>query len=299
MLKAVKPEIVKPSKPKFLMSGKSGVGKTSFALNFQRPYFIDTEGGATREQYMKKLSESGGAYFGKEQGSQDFKIVLEEIKQLATQKHEYKTLVIDSFTKLYLMTAAIAEEAVGNDYGKDKKEANKPTRQLMRWLEKVDMTTILICHQRERWEGKGNERVYAGTTFDGWDKMEYDLDLWIEITKTGKQRDFIVKKSRIDAFVEGNEHSLNYSKFCDMYGREVIDAPVQPLILASPEQIKRINHLIGIVKLDNEVVSKWLKKAEADDFDEMSSAQIDKCISFIEAKLKDVASPKKETANAI
>ena len=115
MLKAVKPEIVKPSKPKFLISGKSGAGKTSFSLNFPHPYLIDTEGGATREQYMKKLSSSGGAYFGKEQGSQDFKIVIEEIKQLTTMKHGYQTLIIDSFTKLYQMAAAIAEEEVGSD----------------------------------------------------------------------------------------------------------------------------------------------------------------------------------------
>ena len=99
-LKAVKPEIVKPSKPKFMISGKSGVGKTQFALSFEKPYIIDTEGGAVREQYMNKLVEGKGAYFGKEQGSQDFKLVIEEIKSLATTKHEYKTLVLDSFSNL-------------------------------------------------------------------------------------------------------------------------------------------------------------------------------------------------------
>lgn len=299
MLKAVKPEIVKPSKPKFLLSGKSGVGKTSFALNFPRPYFIDTERGATREQYMKKLSESGGAYFGKEQGSQDFKIVNEEIKQLTTLKHDYQTLVIDSFTKLYLMFASIAEEEVGNDYGKDKKEANKPTRQLIRWLEKIDMTVVLICHQKDKWEGKGKDRTITGTTFDGYDKFEYDLDLWLELQKTGKQRDFIIKKSRIDAFIEGNEIPASYEKFCEMYGREVINSPVQQLILATPEQVKKIKHLIEVVRLDEDIVSKWLKKAEADDFDEMSSNQIEKCISFIEAKLQDIGTTKKEILNAI
>jgi DNA polymerase III delta prime subunit len=186
-LKAVKPEIVKPSKPKFLISGPSGVGKTTFGLEFPKPYLIDVEGGAVREQYTKKLIASGGAYFGKEQGSQDFKLVIEEIKALATSKHDYKTLIIDSFTKLYNMAAAIAEETVGNDFGRDKKEANKPTRQLIRWLEKIDMTVILICHMKPKYERQGKEIVYAGTTFDGWDKLEYDLDLWIEIHKTGKR----------------------------------------------------------------------------------------------------------------
>lgn len=286
-LKAVKPEVVKPSKPKFLISGKSGVGKTSFALEFEKPYLIDTEGGAVREQYTKKLLASGGAYFGKEQGSQDFKLVIEEIKALATSKHDYKTLVIDSFTKLYNMAAAEAEVTVGNDFGRDKKEANKPTRQLIRWLEKIDMTVILICHQKDKYERQGKEVVYAGTTFDGWDKLEYDLDLWIEIRKTGKERSFVVKKSRVASFIEGTETELSYQKFVELYGKEVIAAAPQPLVMASPAQVAELKRLIEFVRLDDEIVEKWLKKAGAEEFEEMSTEQITKCIDFIKAKLKD------------
>lgn len=288
-LKAVKPEIVKPSKPKFLESGKSGVGKTTFALNFPMPYLIDVEGGATREQYMKKLTEVGGAYFGKEQGAQDFKLVIEEIKSLATTKHDYQTLVIDSFSKLYNMAAAIAEEEIGNEFGRDKKEANKPTRQLLRWLEKIDMTVVLICHQKDKYERAGKEVVYAGTTFDGWDKLEYEMDLWIEIRKLGKERTFYVKKSRVQAFVEGMEFPLEYKKFCELYGEEVITAPVQPLVMASPQQVSEIKKLVELVRLESEIVEKWFKKASVEDFDEMSSEQILKCINFVKAKLKDAS----------
>ena len=56
-LRAKKPEAVKVSKPKFLISGESGVGKTFFALDFPRPYLIDVESGATRPQYQEKLKE--------------------------------------------------------------------------------------------------------------------------------------------------------------------------------------------------------------------------------------------------
>lgn len=286
-LKAIKPEIVKPSKPKFMISGKSGVGKTLFSIQFEKPYFIDTEGGAVREQYMAKLIEAKGAYFGKDRGSQDFKLVIDEIKELATTKHEYKTLVIDSFTKLYNMAAAIAEEQVGNDFGRDKKEANKPTRQLIRWLEKIDMTVILVCHQKDKYSRKGSEVVYAGTTFDGWDKLEYDLDLWIEIQKLGKERTFVVKKSRVASFIEGSEFPLEYKKFCELYGQDIIAAPVHPLIMASPEQVGEIKKLVELVRLDAEVVEKWMKKAGAEEFEEMSSDQIQKCIAFVKAKLKD------------
>lgn len=285
-LKAIKPEVVKPGKPKFMISGKSGVGKTMFALQFEKPYFIDTEGGATREQYMKKLVTNGGAYFGKEQGSQDFRIVIEQIKELATTNHPYKTLVIDSFSKLYNVESSIAEEKVGSDYGRDKKEANKPTRQLMRWLDRLDMTAILVAHVKDKWERRGRDIVYVGTTFDGFDKLEFDLDLWVEAQKLGETRTFIVKKSRVASFPEGSEYDLEYKKFCETYGREVMESEAKPLILATPEQVAKIKHLVQVVKVDEEIVAKWLSKAEADDWNEMETNQLQKCIDFIEAKIK-------------
>jgi hypothetical protein len=158
-LKGKKPEDVTQSKPKFMISGESGVGKTFFALNFPKPYLIDTEGGATRKQYREKLVAAGGAYFGKEEGSQDFKSVLDEVKSLATTQHGYKTLIIDSFSYLYMLEAAEAELAGGSEFGRDKKEANKPTRQLIKLLEKLDMNVIIICHHKTKWTKQGKNVI--------------------------------------------------------------------------------------------------------------------------------------------
>jgi len=141
--------------------------KTIFGAGFPKSYFIDTESGATREQYQKALEASGGTYFGHEQGSLDFKTVLSEIKELATTKHEYRTLIIDSFSKLYNTARSVAEERVGNSYGADKKEANKPARQLIRWIDQIDMNVILICHRMGDYQGTGDNRSLVGYTFDG------------------------------------------------------------------------------------------------------------------------------------
>lgn len=292
-LKAVKPEIIKPSKPKFMISGKSGVGKTLFALNFPKPFLIDTEGGAVREQYTEKLIASAGVYMGKEQGSQDFKTVIEQIKDLATSKHEYKTLIIDSFSKLYNVKRAEAEEAIGSDYARDKKEANKPTRQLIRWIEKLDMTVILVCHVIDKWERKGRDVTYVGTTFDGFDKLEYDLDLWIELQKIGQERSFIIKKSRVQTFPEGKELPLDFEKFCDLYGRDIIEAEAKPVTLATPEQVNLIKELLELLKIDQDEIDKWLAKGGADSWDEMPSDATDKCIQFCKKKIESAQGGKK------
>lgn len=283
-LKAKQPEDVKPTKPKFLISGASGVGKTFFALSFPKPYLIDAEGGATRPQYQAKLKAAGGAYLGKEEGSQEFDVVIDQIKALITEKHDYKTLIIDSFSYLYMLEAAKAEEKVGSDFGRDKKEAQKPTKQLMRWLEKLDMNIILICHSKEKWVRQGKEIASAGTTFDGYDKMEYLLDLWVEIV--GKT--FIVKKSRIDSLPGNSVFPLEYAKFAELYGQTVIEAEVVPVALATPEQVERISFLISALNVSPEEVEKLQKKFDVDEWAELTQDQIIKGISYFEAKLNAI-----------
>lgn len=284
-LKAVKPEIIKASKPKFMISGKSGVGKTYFALSFPSVYLVDTEGGAVREQYRERLIQAGGVYFGKEQGSQNFDAVIEEIKTLATTQHGYKTLVIDSFSYLYNLAAALAEAKLGNEFGRDKKEANRPTRQLMRWLEVCDMTVILVCHQRDKWERRNGTVEHVGTTFDGFDKLEYGLDLWIEVSKLGQGRSFLVKKSRIQSLPEGMEYPLEYSKFSELYGKDIIEKESAPLQMATEVQVKELEDLLNVVKIDPALLAKWKDKANAETWSDMTAKQIAGCIGFCKEEL--------------
>lgn len=288
-LKAVKPEVVVTPKPKFLISGRSGVGKTMFSLDFPMPYYMDVEGGAVRPQYRKKLIDNGGVYFGKDQGSEDFQTVIEEIKALATTKHPYKTLIIDSFSHLYLRAAAIAEDKIGNEFGRDKKEANRPTRQLMRWLGTMDMTVILICHAKDKWERRGRDIINTGSTFDGYDKLEFEMDLWLEAQKTGNNRILIVRKSRIESFPEGKEFSLDYKAFSDLYGKEVIESEAKPVEMATQEQANKLRNLLEIVKIDEAEVAKWLEKAEVSKFEDMTSDKIGKCIAFCEKKVSEIS----------
>jgi len=293
MLKAVKPEVIAEGHAKMLLSGKSGVGKTFFALDWPTPYYIDSEGGAIRPEYRKKLAASGGVYFGKEQGSQDFGAVINELTTLATTKHDFKTLILDSFSALYLRAAALAEEKVGSDFGKDKKEANRPTRQLMRWIDTIKMNVLLICHTKDKWERRrGAELSYAGTTFDGYDKLEYILDLWIELEKEGRNRTFLVKKSRIASLPQDDRFPLDFKKFAEIYGREKIESESTPIVMASPEQVARVKHLLEVVKINQSDVDSWLSKADVDDWSEMTSETIGKCISFIEKKLTPAAAGK-------
>jgi len=286
VLKGRKPELIEPGKPKFMISGRSGIGKTYFATMFPNAYLIDTEGGATRKQFAKNLITNGGYYMGKEEGSQDFSTVIREIKALSTEKHDRKTLVIDSFSKLYLMAAAIAEAEYGNDFGKDKKEANKPTRQLMLAIEKLDMAVIFICHGKDKWSHDGKKMERDGTTFDGYDKMEFDLDLWLEMQLIGKARQFVVKKTRIESFPLYSTFPATYEEFSRRYGVEIMEREAEPIVLASKEEVEKLKRLMLTVKMEDAALQKWYNKAGTTVIEEMSKDTVVKCIEFYNKKLK-------------
>lgn len=285
-LRAIKPAVKEISRTKMLLYGREKVGKTTFSLGFPGVYYIDTEAGAVREQYQKQLLDSGGIYFGQEQGSLDFKTVLEEVVALATEKHEYKTLVIDSFSKLYNTARAIAEEdsKIGSAFGADKKEANKPTRQLIRWLDKLDMNVILICHRLDKWEGTGNDRKITGSTFDGYDKLAYELDLLVEAARVGQDRKFIIKASRISQMPEGTIGDLEFKAFADIYGIEKISKDQKPFVAATPEQVGLVQEIIKKHNISEDACKKWLQKVNAEDWSEAPKESIQKFIDFYNQK---------------
>ena len=84
--------------------GEGGMGKTSLAAMWPSPVFIRTEDGTASLAGNDNVS-----LFPLATSTQD---VLDAIEALATQKHDHKTLVIDSITQLGTMVEA---EIVQND----------------------------------------------------------------------------------------------------------------------------------------------------------------------------------------
>lgn len=283
-LKAVAPKTAEPSKPKILIYGKPGVGKTFTALDFPSCYYIDTEGGALQAHYTDKLAKSGGVYFGPDQGSIDFDTVIEQVQALATEKHPYKTLVIDSISKMFNTAISVEAERLGdkNQFGADKKPAVSKMRRLVNWLSRIDMNVILISHEKPEWgmDSKG-QRVEIGATFDCWDKLEYELDLCLNIIKSGPARSARVRKSRLLAFPDALSFQWSYKDFASLYGEAVIQKQSTQITLATEVQLKEITNLLNVVKLPDGQVDKWLSAAQVDSWEEMSTERIAKAIDHI------------------
>lgn len=263
---------------KALFYGTAGAGKTTAAIQFPAPYLIDTEKGAVHAQYLEQLEKSGGAVFQ----TSDFDELITEIKSLLSEKHQYKTLVIDPLTILYNDLLDKAAIKVGTEFGRHYSEANKKIKHLLSLLLRLDMNVIITAHSKNEY---GDGMVVLGQTFDCYKKLDYLFDLVFEIQKRGKERVGIIKKSRIKAFPDGETFPFNYQEIAKRYGAEVLEKECAPELLASPESIKRLNELIELLKVDQETIDKWLSKAEANSFDEMKDESIKKCIKFLSDKL--------------
>lgn len=283
-LKAVDPKAAEPSKPKILIFGKAGVGKTWGALDFPSCYYIDTEGGANLKHYTDKLAKAGGVYMGPEQGSQDFDTVIEQIKALATEQHGFKTLVIDSISKLHNLEVNIEAERLGEKdaFGASKKPALRKMATIMRWADRIDMNVIMIAHEKSLWF-KGEQ---IGVTFDGADKLDYELHLCLNIVKQGDSRKAFIKKTRLLQFPDATNFPWSYVDFATRYGKDVIEGEVKQIVLATPEQLAELNTLLEIVKLPDGETDKWLKKANAETFADMDADKVAACISMLKDKVQ-------------
>jgi hypothetical protein len=289
-LKARKPELVQPGKTKAMIYGASGVGKTWFTLAFPTPYYLDCEGGADLQHYQQRLKEASGSYLGPEDGTLDFDFILDQIQALATEKHTYKTLVIDSVTKLYQTCIANEAERLAEKdvFGASKKPAIANMRRLVAWIMRLDMNVWFVAHEMNEWglDPKTGQRTEIGKIADVWDKLIFELDLTLQVVKRGASRIAIVKKSRLTGFPDADQFPLEYTDFSDRYGKDIIEATSVPIQLASPEQVAEITRLVDTVKVDQADIDKALTRASAESYSELNVDQAAKLITWLKKKIQ-------------
>ena len=277
-LRAKKPEAIE-KRLKALFYGSAGVGKTTAAIQFPKPYLIDTEKGAENDQYIKILQKSGGVVFQ----TTDFDELMSEVKALLTEKHEYKTLIIDPLTTLYNDLLDKSALKNGTEFGRHYADANKKINHLINFLLRLDMNVIITSHAKAVY---GDNMSVLGNTFDCYKKLDYLFDLVFEIQKRGKHRVGLIKKSRIEAFPDTETFDFSYKEVAERYGKAILERDAVAQELATGEQLKEIVRLIDLIKVPEETYRKWLDKAGSERWEEMPKDAIQKCIDFLTSKIK-------------
>lgn len=271
MLRAKKPEAVE-KRLKLFMYGPAGVGKTTAAIQFPNSYVIDCERGT--ENYDKLIAGSGSAVFQ----TTDIHEVVQEVKSLLTEKHDFRTLVIDPITPVYNDLLEKSELKVGSDFGRHYAEANKLMKRLANLVMALDMNVVITAHAKKEY---GQNLSVLGQTFDGWRQLDYWFDLVVELQKRGKKRMARVSKTRLEQFPDEDVFEWSYDAIKKRYDVNLLEAPARDVALATPRQVEEIKELLSIVRLPEGTTDKWLAKAGVDSFEDMPAEQISKCIEYV------------------
>lgn len=275
-LRAVKPEAIEKRLKAFLY-GAAGTGKTTFCASFPKAYFIDSEKGAENQQYIDLLISNGSSVYR----TNDFDELKKEVISLLTEKHEYKTLVIDSLTTIHNDLIDKMALKHGNEFGRHFSEANKAMKHLCNLLMRLDMNILITSHAKNEY---GANLAVLGVTFDCFKKIDYLFDLVFEVQKRGAERYCVTKKSRVSSIPDGESFLFSYDEIANRYGKEILLRDAVPQELATDEQVKQLNELITINRIFPDVQRKWLDKAGSETFSEMPRDSIQKLIDYLISK---------------
>lgn len=271
MLRAKKPEAV-VKRLKLFMFGPAGVGKTTAAIQFPNSYVIDCERGT--ENYDKLITASGSVVFQ----TTDIQEVLAEVKGLLTEKHDFRTLVIDPITPIYNDLLDKCEQQVGADFGRHYGAANKTMKRLANLIMALDMNVVITAHAKTEY---GPNFSKLGYTFDGWRQLDYWFDLVIELGKKGKKRMAKVVKTRVESFPDEDVFEWSYDAIRRRYDVSMLEKEAEVVQLASPEQVSELKDLLALVRLPEGTTDKWLAKAGVEVWEDMPAEAIAKCIEYV------------------
>jgi len=281
---ALKGKLPEPSekRAKILLYGPAGVGKTTAAIQMPRPYLIDTERGATNDQYVEMIRAKGGAYMF----TTDADEVIDEVTALLSEKHEYRTLIIDPLTVIYNDLVDTSAIKVGTDFGRHKIEPDRKIKHLCKLLTKLDMNVVITSHSKGKWvrtkDNKGKEvAVQEGNTFDCYPRLEYLFDLVFEIDRRGKDRVGIVRKSRVKGFPEDETFPFNYDEIANRYGRAVLERDAVALPLATADQLARLKAILADHKNGEALLEAAMTKADVDRLEELTEEQAAKWLAHM------------------
>ena len=285
---------------KVLLYGAPGVGKTLAAIQMPNSYIIDTAKETPR--YFKLIQKTNSVVFN----CSDPYSVMEEMKRLRDEKHNYQTLIIDEATTLYQNMQSIWQDKfVAAQEGRSQKrnsndnlledfgfrywsKVKRDWQKLINLVRNLDMNVIFIAQQKEKY---GDSQKIIGVCPDTDKKDEHLFDFVFKLIIRGKDGyKAICTKQRVlpvaidpDAHRFPHEFDWNYGNLLKFYNKEYIEKPTKNSGLkienkktTPPAASKKKDTPLPEVKKETKSESGKTEKTKAKTVDPKSLSDIDK-----------------------
>lgn len=281
---------------KLFLWGDSGVFKTTIALQFPKPAMIDLEGSA--DLY-------GDVFDFAVLKATTFEQVMSTIEWLSTQRHDFRTVVIDPFTVLWealqkkwsdlFLLRNKGSKGYRHEFydmqPKDWMTLKAELKEFIRKLIALDMNVVVTARQKPQYK-EGSFMVAMGDTFDGEKSLPYLFDTIVHlyIDENGRHMGKCLKdrshKLPLEPFELPKEPlEARYKVFENYFGKQALSKKSKPIVLITPELKTKIEQSIAQLGMTPDHVEKRLATYGVETLDDLTLQDAETIAAKLESAL--------------
>jgi len=259
---------------KLFLWGDFGSGKTTLALQFPNPAIIDLDGGS---------KHYGGNFNFGVLPANSADEAKEAVQWLLTNRHSYKTLIIDPITiywdalqkkwsDIFLRRKKGTKGYKFEFYDlqpRDWMTIKAEFKDFIRSLTSLDMNVIVTARQKVQY-ADGDFMHVIGNTFDGEKSLPYLFDTIVQLYRDEKGN-FLGKclKDRSGRLPLG-EFKTSFGLFEDLFGGKNLSRKVRPKAYVTNDQKQQLQDFIAVFGISEEKVAQRLAAYDADSLDDLT-----------------------------
>ncbi|KJU86016.1 hypothetical protein MBAV_001784 [Candidatus Magnetobacterium bavaricum] len=276
---------------KLFLWGDSGAGKTTLALQFPYPVVIDFEGGTA-------LYGDSFGFDVLQSNSPDE--VMDAVDWLLTNKHNYRTLVIDPITVFWdalqkkwsdiFLTRNKASKGYKHEFydlqPKDWQTIKSEFKDFLRTLMSIDMNVIVTAREKTKYK-EGSMMVAMGETFDGEKSLPYMFDTIVRLYLDEKGRYIGACLKDRSNRLPRQDFEVSYALFERIFGKESLTRAAQFVSLITDEQKERLEELLRQFNITDEQLHTRLSAYNAEAIDDLTTQNAEIIIHKLEDALKN------------
>ena len=279
---------------KLFLWGDSGVYKTTIALQFPKPVVIDMEGGT--DLYGDSFDFAVLKATTADQ-------VVDAVNWLLTEKHDYRTLIIDPITIYWdALQKKWSDIFLKRNKGskgyrfefydlqpRDWMTVKAEFKEFIRKLIALDMNVIVTARQKPQYK-EGSFMVAMGDTFDGEKSLPYLFDtivhLYIDENKRHMGKCLKDRSNKLpeEPFqLPEKPLEARYKVFETFFGKQPLSRKAKPVSMATDEQKAQIQALFDELGLTPEYIEKRLANYGAESLDDLTVKDAELIVNKLQA----------------